>query len=242
MRAAAPALVLLPGLLCDDAVWQAPMAALAEARCIVPDYGTRDSIAAMARLVLEAVDAPRFALAGHSMGGRVALEVARLAPGRVDRLALMDTGFMPLLPGAAGDAERQERHALLALARAQGMRAMGRQWARGMVHPDHLDAPVFEQILAMIERRTPEVFEAQIRALLGRPDARPVLQALRCPTLLLCGRQDTWSPLARHEEMHALVPGSRLVVIEAAGHMSPMEQPQAVAAAIQSWLEQPGPP
>lgn len=231
-----PAIVLLPGLLCDAAVWQAQRAALPGADCIVPDYGWRDSIEAMARQALEEVKAPRFALAGHSMGGRVALEMVRLAPERIERLALLDTGFAPHAAGEAGDAERRERHALLALARQRGMRDMGRQWARGMVHPAHLETPVFEAILAMIERKTPAIFEAQIRALLGRPNARPVLQSLRCPTTFICGRQDTWSPLARHEEMHALVPGSELVVIEDCGHMTPMEQPQAVSAALARWL------
>ncbi len=234
---ARPTLVLLPGLLCDAAVWQAQCAALPGLECIVPDYGARDSLAAMARQVLEDVAAPRFALAGHSMGGRVALEMARLAPGRIERLALLDTGFQPRVAGEAGEAELRERMALLALARAQGMRAMGQRWARGMVHPAQLDAPVFETILAMIARKTPDVFAAQIRALLGRPDARPVLQALRCPTLLLCGRQDTWSPLARHEDMRDLVAGSELVVIEDAGHMTTMEQPEAVSAALARWLE-----
>jgi pimeloyl-ACP methyl ester carboxylesterase len=204
--------------------------------CIVPDYGLLDSIEGMARHVLREVRAPRFALAGHSMGGRVALEMMRIAPERIERLALLDTGFLPRAQGEAGDAEQRERHALLTLAREQGMRSMGRQWARGMVHPAHLDAPVFEAILAMIERKTPEVFEAQIRALLARPDARPVLQSLRCPTTFMCGRQDAWSPLARHEEMHALVPGSGLVVIEDAGHMCTMEQPGAVNDALRRWL------
>jgi pimeloyl-ACP methyl ester carboxylesterase len=114
--------------------------------------------------------------------------------------------------------------------------AGGRRWARGMVHPARLDTPVFEDILAMIERKTPEVFEAQIRALLDRPDARPVLQALRCRALLLCGRQDTWSPLERHEEMQGLVAGAELVVVEDAGHMTTMEQPQAVNQALLRWL------
>jgi pimeloyl-ACP methyl ester carboxylesterase len=231
-----PVLVLLPGLLCDDAVWRGQRAALAGVECIVPDYGWRDSIEAMARQVLEEVAAPRFALAGHSMGGRVALDVARQAPERVERLALLDTGFQPWVAGEAGETERRERHALLALAREQGMRAMGQRWARGMVHPMHVEAPVFEDILAMIERKTPAVFEAQIRALLGRPDARPVFRSLRCPTTLVCGRQDAWSPLARHEEMRALVPGSELVVIEDSGHMTTMEQPQAVSAALRRWL------
>jgi pimeloyl-ACP methyl ester carboxylesterase len=228
--------VLLPGLLCDAAVWQPQCAALGPARCFVPDYGALDTIEGMARRVLGEVDAPRLAVAGHSMGGRVALEMARLAPDRIERLALLDTGFAPRAAGAGGETEARERFALLSLARQEGMRAMGRRWACGMVHPARLDTPVFEDILAMIERKTPEVFEAQIRALLDRPDARPVLQALRCRALLLCGRQDTWSPLERHEEMQGLVAGAELVVVEDAGHMTTMEQPQAVNQALLRWL------
>ncbi|NML18828.1 alpha/beta fold hydrolase [Azohydromonas caseinilytica] len=233
-----PCVVLLPGLLCDAAVWREQCQALAFADCVVPSYGELASITAMARSVLEAAPAQRFSLAGHSMGGRVALEVVRLAPERVERLALLDTGMDPLAQGGAGEQERAKRMALLQVARAKGMRAMGREWARGMVHPSRLDTPLFEEILDMIERQTPAIFEAQINALLGRPDARPVLRALSCPTLLACGRQDAWSPLSRHEEMQALVPGSRLVAIEDSGHMSTMEQPEAVSRALLDWMKE----
>lgn len=233
---AQPLVLLLPGLLCDEAVWAGQRAALPECRCVVPDYGSLDSIGAMADRVLADAPAERFALAGHSMGGRVALEIVRRAPQRVERLALLDTGLDPIASGAAGDAERAGRLALLERARRDGMRAMGREWARGMVHPDRVDGALFEHILAMIERKTPAIFEAQISALLGRPDARALLPAVRCDTLLLCGRQDAWSPLARHEQMLALRPASQLVVVEDCGHMSPMEQPQAVATALRRWL------
>ncbi len=233
---AQPLVLMLPGLLCDEAVWVAQRAALPGHRCVVPDYGTLDSITGMAQQVLAEAPSERFSLVGHSMGGRVALEIMRLAPRRVERLALLDTGIDAIAPGAAGEAERAGRMALLAKARSEGMGAMGRQWARGMVRPEVLDTPLFEQIIAMIERKTPAIFEAQINTLLGRPDARAVLPGVACDTLLLCGRQDLWSPLARHEQMLALRPASRLVVVEDCGHMSPMEQPQAVSTALRSWL------
>jgi pimeloyl-ACP methyl ester carboxylesterase len=232
-----PSVVLLPGLLCDAAVWRAPCQALAFADCIVPSFGTLASLTEMARSVLDGVAAPRFSLAGHSMGGRVALEIVRLAPQRVERFALFDSGLDALAAGAAGEQERQNRMALLQLARQHGMRAMGLKWAPAMVHPARRGSAVFEAILEMIERQTPETFEAQIHALLNRPDGREALQRLSCPTLFACGRQDAWSPLARHEEMHALRPGSRLVVIEDSGHMSPMEQPAAVAKALIDWMD-----
>jgi pimeloyl-ACP methyl ester carboxylesterase len=151
----------------------------------------------------------------------------------------MDSGVDPLAPFEAGQAERDKRLALLHLARTDGMRAMGRQWARGMVHPSRLDTPLFDEVLDMIERKSPAVFAAQIAALLARPDAAGVLKAVRCPTLILCGRQDAWSPPVRHEAMQAMCPGSRLVLIEEAGHMAPMEQPAAVAAALDAWLAEP---
>lgn len=236
-RSTRPTVVLLPGLLCDQAVWLAQQQALADADCIVPDYGLASSLPEMARLVQEELQGhERWCVAGHSMGGRVALELARLAPERIERMALLDTGYEPRAAAAAGDTEEQNRLALLQLSRERGMREMGRTWARGMVHPDRVDTAVFEEILAMIERKTPAHFEAQIRALLTRPDAGPVLQGLRCPTLLLCGRQDAWSPLARHQQMQAILPSAELVVVEDSGHMTTMEQPEAVNEALRRWL------
>ncbi|MES2536657.1 MAG: alpha/beta hydrolase [Pseudomonadota bacterium] len=232
-----PHLILLPGLLCDEAVWSPLLSELdAVAQCQIPGYGSADTITAMAEVVLR--NAPeRFALAGHSMGGRVAMEIMRLAPQRVERLALMDTGFEARRPGADGEAEAAKRHALLAIARSDGMRAMGTQWAGGMVHPERLgDAVLMEDILAMIDRKTPDIFAAQIRALLARPDATPVLSSLTLPTLLMCGRQDSWSPPAQHEAMLRLAPAARLVIIEDSGHMSTMERPGAVAATMLEWL------
>ncbi|RYF75386.1 MAG: alpha/beta hydrolase, partial [Comamonadaceae bacterium] len=213
-----------------------PCAALEEARCVVADYGSAHTIEAMARIALDQAGSDSFAVAGHSMGGRVALEIARIAPERLQRIALMDTGLDPIAAGAAGEREIQGRMALLDTARRDGMRAMGEVWARGMVHPDRLDTPLFAEILAMIERKTPDIFAAQLQALIHRPDARDVLTGLRLPTLVLCGRQDAWSPLQRHEDMHAQLPGSTLAVIEDSGHMSTMEQPDAVTQALRLWL------
>jgi pimeloyl-ACP methyl ester carboxylesterase len=232
-----PVVILVPGLLCDEAVWQHQCEALATgARCVVPVFGRLASITSMAEHVLATVPSERFSLVGHSMGGRVALEVMRLAPQRVERLALADSGTDSIAAGEVGESELKQRVSLLQLARERGMRAMGRQWANGMVHSARLGTPVFEAILDMIERSTPAIFEAQIAALLARPAAGAVLAGVRCPTLFMCGRQDSWSPLARHEKMHAMVPGSRLVVIEDSGHMTTMEQPQAVTLALREWL------
>lgn len=243
MPAEQPTVLLLPGLLCDASVWPAQQAALqALAPVHVADYGDCSSIAAMAERVLRDAPAGPLAVVGHSMGGRVALEIWRQAPNRVVGLALLDTGFQALPEGQAGVAERAGRMELLALARDQGMRAMGQRWARGMVHPDQLDTPLFEAILQMIDRRTPGQFAAQLQALLGRPDATDLLPTVTVPVLLLCGRQDNWSPLARHEQMQAALLSRpspapvELVVVENCGHMSTMEQALAVSADLSRWL------
>lgn len=230
-------LMLLPGLMCDATVWQPQVQALSrQAHCVVPDWGLQNSLTAMARQALDEAPSERFALAGHSMGGRIALEVMRLAPSRVTRLALMDTGTHPLAAGEAGDKERAGRMALLELAQRQGMRVMGQQWLRGMVHPRVLDTPLFESMLDMLERSSPAQFAAQIQALLGRPDAAPLLGAIACPTLVLTGRQDLWSPPEQHERMADAIPGAELSVVEDSGHMVMREQPEAVNAVLSAWL------
>jgi len=229
-------IVLLPGLLCDDAVWVDQRGALsAIGDCFVPDYGMRDSLGAMAELVLESVPGDRLLVAGHSMGGRVALEVFRRAPERIAGLALLDTGSTPRAAGEAGEHERAQRLRLLELARTQGMRAMGNAWAPGMVNADRHDSEVYEAVLQMIERSTSDKFAAQIRALLERPDASALLGEIACPTMVVCGRDDQWSPLARHQEMHAQIRGSKLRVIERSGHMCTMEQPDDVTAVLVEW-------
>jgi pimeloyl-ACP methyl ester carboxylesterase len=231
-------LVLLPGLLCDQAVWQGQIDALSDvADCTSMDWGQLDSILGMAERVLRLAP-DRFSLAGHSMGGRVAFQVVRLAPQRVARLALFNTGADARPDGEAGETEERKRRALLQLAREQGMRAMALHWLPPMMKPGRMsDAVLVEAIVSMIARKTPEIYEAQMLALLGRPDAKPLLPGIGCPTLLLTGREDGWSPAARHEEMAAAIPNSRVVIVPDAGHMAPMEQPAAVAAAMREWLK-----
>jgi pimeloyl-ACP methyl ester carboxylesterase len=235
-------LLLLPGLLCDRAVWAPVLPQLeAVARCHIAEYADERSLVAMAERALR--DAPpTFALASHSMGGRVALEIVRRAAGRVERLALLDTGFRARPEGAPGALERARRLALLALAQEKGMRAMAREWVQPMVHPArHADAAFIATILDMFERRTPAQFAGQIESLLARPDATALLSTIACPTLVLCGRADGWCTPAQHEEMAALIPGSRLAIIEDCGHMAPMERPEAIAGAMLAWLRAPLP-
>jgi pimeloyl-ACP methyl ester carboxylesterase len=230
-------LVLIPGLLCGAAVWPHQRAALADIADIqVSDHGLLDSLPAMARAIIAAAP-PRFAIAGHSMGGRIAFEIWRAAPDRVSGIALMDTGHHALPPGAAGEREVAGRLELLETARRDGMRAMATEWVQGMVHPKRLaEADLVESILDMFEAKTPEIYAAQTRALINRPDAGPVMRTIRCPTLVLCGHEDAWSPVQRHLEMVAAIPGSTFVDIPECGHMCTMERPEAVSAAMRTWF------
>lgn len=230
-------LLLVPGLMCNEAVWDPVLPHITDiARCLVVDHGSVNSLPRMAEQLLQSAPG-RFAIAGHSMGARVALEVFRQAPERVSRIALLDTGYLPLAAGLAGEVEKNKRAQLLHIAQTEGVRAMASAWVKGMVHPDRLnDEVLIEAIVAMFERKSPAIFEAQIAALLNRPDARTVLHTLNVPTLIACGDQDLWAPLAQHQAMVALVPQARLAVFEDAGHMAPMEQPPAVGQVLCEWL------
>lgn len=225
-------LVLLPGLLCDAEFWRAQSDAFPDA--IVWSFGLLDSFDAMADDVL--ARAPeRFALAGHSMGGRVALEICRRAPERVTRLALLCTDYR----GPSDDDERRaellQRRAVLAEARAQGLEAFARGWALANVAPRNADAALLARIVKMVSRRSLETLAAQTFAALNRRDQTDVLAALRCPLLVCAGEEDRLRPVSVHRDIAERVAASRLVVIEGAGHMAPMERPEPVTRALQEW-------
>ena len=232
-------LMLLPGLMCDHAVWEPLLPWLTKDReCRMVDHGQADSLVQMAKQLLQ--DAPaHMVLAGHSMGARVALEVLRLAPDRVKGVALLDTGYLPKPTGEAGEEEARKRFHLLKIAQEQGVRAMANVWVQGMVHPDRLaDTELIERILRMFDRKSADIFANQIHALLNRPDGSDVLRAIDVPTLLMCGKQDAWSTPAQHQAMNALATHATFDVIDDAGHMAPMERPEAVAASMLRWLAQ----
>ena len=230
---ARPALMLLSGLLCDEEIWSGVAEALSLfADLTVVIFPGFSSIEAMAEHVL-AVAPPRFALAGHSMGGRVALEVIRREPGRVLGLALLNTG----VHGAAAH-EAASRGRLVDLARTEGMAAVAAAWLPPMLdRKTNLLDPVIDGLMRMVERNTPESFAGQIQALLSRPEAGSVLQSVDVPVLLLSATGDTWSPPNQHAAMRARCPAAQLMILEGAGHMSPAEQPAAVASALAEWLK-----
>jgi pimeloyl-ACP methyl ester carboxylesterase len=233
-----PHLLFLPGLACDADVWAHQSRFFSErTRVRIADYGAADSIAKMAQVALEGA-AERLAIVGHSMGGRVAFEIVRMAPDRVAGLALLDTAYRGFPGGDAGEREIARRTELLDLARTRGMRAMAEFWMPGIIHPDRLsDSALTGAILRMMSRQSPEIFAAQIKALLGRPDATALLPTIHGPTLVLCGRKDTWSPLEGHREIAAAIPHAQLDIIEHCGHMAPMERPEDVTAALSAWLK-----
>ena len=196
-----------------------------------------DSILAMAEAVLRWAP-PQFALAGHSMGGRVALQILRLAPERVMKVALLNTGSNARPAGAAGEQEELRRRELLAMAQSQGMRSMAMEWLKGMLPAYRQnDVALVGEIVGMFERKSPELYEIQMLALLGRPNATPLLAHILCPALLLTGFDDTWSPPRRHLEMAQSIRLSELAVVPKCGHMSTMERPDEVTAAMRVWLD-----
>ena len=195
-----------------------------------------DSIVTMAEAVLRWAP-PTFALAGHSMGGRVAIQVHRLAPDRVTKIALFNTGADSRPPGEAGETEERNRRTLLSLAQSRGMRPMAIEWLKGMLPAYRQnDTPLVEEIIQMFERKSPELFEIQMLALLNRPNATPLLPKIQCPALVLTGFDDAWSPPARHLQIAQSIAKSELVVIPKCGHMSTMERPDEVTAAMREWL------
>jgi pimeloyl-ACP methyl ester carboxylesterase len=149
----------------------------------------------------------------------------------------MDTGFEDLPSGSAGETEKQGRFRLRDLAHREGMLAMGKEWAQGMVHPSRLHDPkLMAAIHQMIARAPVAKYESQIEALISRPDRTALLATISVPTLVLCGQQDSWSPLARHQTMAQRIHGSVLVDIPLCGHMSTLERPDEINQALLAWL------
>lgn len=226
-------LALLPGLLCDARLWAPQVAALADlAEPWVADFTTQSSVGEMAESVLAAMP-PRFALAGLSMGGYVALEVLRQAPDRVLRLALLNTQADP-----DSEAQTARRRGLLELAGKGEFKGVTPRLLPLLVHQARLDdAALVATVMAMAEAVGKAAFLSQQQAIMDRHDFRPTLVRISCPTLVLCGRQDALAPVDKHTTMAAGIRDARLVVVEDCGHLSTLERPEAVNRALRGWLE-----
>ena len=190
----------------------------------------------MAHEVLETAP-ERFALAGLSMGGYVALEVVRQAPDRVEALALLDTSARPDTPE-----QTKTRLALIEMAREGRFDEVWRALLPRVVHPDRVEDPdIVSAVEGMARSVGPEAFERQERAIIGRPDSRGDLPGIACPTLVLCGRDDVLTPPALHEELANGIPGAGLRKIERCGHLSTLERPEETTGAMREWLRSLGP-
>jgi pimeloyl-ACP methyl ester carboxylesterase len=226
-------LILISGLLNDADLWRDTISELSDvATCHVVDITQGETLGELARSVL-AEAAPRFSLVGFSLGGYVAQEIARLAPERIIRLALLDTSFRADTP------ERTAiRRALDKAARLPGkFHGFGERLLKTYLDPSHLtDSDIVARIRAMTERLGPETFVRQNN--IERKDGADVLCSLACPILILCGENDALTPLADHQEMAALAPHVDLVIVPKSGHLTPLEAPQAVAQALRTWLDE----
>lgn len=224
-------LLLLPGLLCDARLWRDQVAALAAtAAPVIADLTLDGRVEAMAARALASLDGP-FALAGLSMGGYVALEIMRQAPGRVTRLALLDTSARP-------DTEEQKRRrrGLISLSRSGQFRGVTPRLLPSLIHPSRLDTPLAGEVMAMAERVGKEAFLRQQEAIMNRLDSRPDLAQIAVPTLVGVGAEDVLTPPELAAEMAALIPGARLQHFPNAGHLPTMETPEAVNGALAAWL------
>lgn len=224
--------VILPGLMCDGTMFGAQIDAL-DARVIGGFYGQADNFAAMADYALARM--PRqAAVIAHSMGARVALEIWRQQPERISRLLVANTGVQPVRPN-----EAEGRYALRDLGRNKGFDALATTWLGRMIGPEHRDnVQLFHTLLQMCRAAGQATFEAQIHALLNRPDCEALLPTLTCPTYVVAGRQDEWAPPAQHEAIAAQIPHAVLHVMESAGHMAPAEVPEQFNAIVTEWLSQ----
>lgn len=225
-------LVFLPGMMCDARLFQPQIAEFSrDTPVMVMPLAGENTIRGLVKNILDTAP-PRFALAGLSMGGIVAMEVIRLAPDRVTRLALMDTNPRAELPEVASNREPQKqavRNGDLRTVMAEEMKP------NYLVDGPHKPA-ILKLCMDMAEDLGPDVFISQSEALAHRPDQQDTLKAVTVPTLILCGRGDILCPIDRHELMHALIPHSQLVIVDGAGHLSTLEQPQLTNKVLRRWM------
>ncbi|MBR0725274.1 alpha/beta fold hydrolase [Bradyrhizobium manausense] len=225
-------IVLVPGLASSARIYAPVIPALWRfGPVMVANHIRDDSMAAIAARVLSEAP-PRFALAGHSMGGYIALEIMRQAPERVAKLALINTQARPDSPEATA-----RRLGLMERAKRGELRAVREESFPELVHPSRRDdADLLKLVHAQDEDVGVEGYLRQQTAIIARVDSRPTLATIRCPTLVLTGDQDNTIPNAFSKEMAEGITGAKLVVLSNCGHLSQPEQPEATTRALVEWL------
>lgn len=224
-------LVFVPGLLCTEIVFAPQIGAFSDHPVMVADNRSHDSIGAMAAAIL--ASAPeRFALAGLSMGGYVAMEVIRQAPARISGLALLNTVARPERPE-----QSEQRNRLIRHAENGKFDRIAPALFTSLVPPArHGDGELREAVVEMAQATGPQTFIRQERAIMARTDQRPNLDAITCPTLVLAGAEDTLMPLEAMREIHEAIPSSRFEIVADCGHLSTLEHPGPVIAAMKAWM------
>lgn len=224
--------IFLPGLFDDVEMWRHQVDHLGDvATPMAIDLLDQETVGEGAERVLDSVNGS-FAVVGFSMGGYVAFEIMRRAPERITKLALIDTSARADAPERTADRLRQ-----IALAEAGKYPALVDQALPNVVHPSRVeDASLMDALRAMAHRVGPQAFVRQLKTIMSRPDSRDDLAAIRCPTLVVCGRGDTVTPPELSEEIGAGINGARVALIDDCNHYAPMERPYAVTALLQQWL------
>ena len=226
-----PMVLFVAGLLSDQRVWQSTIDGLTGFNVLIADNQSDDRISSMAERALSMTDEPLIVV-GHSMGGRVALEMARMEPDQVLGLVLANTGHTGQKPG-----ELAKRQAKIDLG-YHDIGALAAQWLPPMLAAGReTDEDLMQTLTEMVLTAGAQVNERQIMALVNRPSATEYLPEIDCPTLLLTGLQDRWSPVAQHEEIQALMPNATLELVDAAGHFMPIEQPEETSRLISAWVK-----
>lgn len=226
-------LLLVPGLLCSARLFAPQVTALwPYGPVMVVDHRRDADVEAIAARAL-ANAPPRFALAGLSMGGYIAFAMLRQAPERIVKLALLDTSARPDTPEQSAAREK-----FVAMAEAGKLSEVVDTLIPHFLHKSrHGDAALVRTVRAMADDTGVTAFVQQERAIISRPDSRPLLSSIKCPTLVLVGDGDELTPPVLAQEMAGGIAGARLTVIPGCGHISTLEQPDAVSAALAEWLE-----